>query len=569
MLSIRCSNDIQNEIELESLVKKTNVLDMNSNINNIDDEVKNEEENIKDIIKRTKLIDLNQNLGRPSDYNDFSYKNISQTKLCRIKMPYINHNRNLFCNSDMDLIDVFILNESDSNIVLQVVENLHSRVVHVQKLMVDLKTIISKEMAIYMIPSKIVDESGMPTITIYSKPKDCLDNEFKRLCEQAMEAASDFIISREYIHHLTSLIKEFVFEDSKLMPFCSQIKLLIELFNISDKEYLNIHEFFSFLRKVEYVYGNTILDLVGTISNRIVLARMQCTLSSSYILKNNVFLKYEIHTKMDLCNRYLKDQIPLEGPHHMIVYSNNGDDLISKLSDVINSIICDASKDEINEYNINKIQKSGIGLLKSSLVDFYEITILNKKYVIKKFDLVEMLRLPSGLSTTYLNNNDNFVSLGYMGVIYHNDDMHNKSLRDYFFISVDEQFGKCLNTDDFNLFRNNELQSIYFILDLLNILDNLCSHKIRLLGSKIIFGVDDSNKKRWRFRLDDIEKFIYIKDDEPIHNPKHIKKGDVFENSEFLIEVIDGISKVLKIRSTLNFFKDLRRYAEGLELFKY
>lgn len=156
-----------------------------------------------------------------------------------------------------------------------------------------------------------------------------------------------------------------------------------------------------------------------------------------------------------------------------------------------------------------------------------------------------------------------------MGVLYHQDNMTYKYFRYYFFISVDEQVDKYLITDDFNLFKINELQSIYFILDLLNIFDNLCMYKIGLQDSKLLFAIDDKENKRWRFRLDDIDRFIYIMDGASKKDSKCTKNGNLYENYEFLIKIIDELSKIIENQLILNLFKDLMEFAEGLRVSKH
>lgn len=66
-----------------------------------------------------------QNIGsnsmniKSSVMQDFDYNTIDMSDLSQMKMPYINHNRRIFANSDKDLIDILLF---DKNLQTQFLE---------------------------------------------------------------------------------------------------------------------------------------------------------------------------------------------------------------------------------------------------------------------------------------------------------------------------------------------------------------------------------------------------------------------------------------------------------------
>lgn len=110
------------------------------------------------------------------------------------------------------------------------------------------------------------------------------------------------------------------------------------------------------------------------------------------------------------------------------------------------------SEKALGDLNIKKFLITN-GLFHAVKFDSYEIDILGKKYLIKKFNRVDITYLPSGLSTAYLNLHDKFTSAGYMAIENMKGDYNN-----LIFLSVEEKMDGFFKIGDFEIFKNDEKQ---------------------------------------------------------------------------------------------------------------
>lgn len=232
----------------------------------------------------------------------------------------------------------------------------------------------------------------------------------------------------------------------------------------------------------------------------------------------------------------IKETRYFEPYDNVLIYSINSNAILEEISKVIDLIISKKAIKILSKFGIRMFE---LPKKKSStnLVGSYEILINGKKYSINKFCLDSNTNPPPMLFSAYLNVNNTFRSVGYI--------CYTKNLtyiEDHLFISVQECLDFSFSTDDLDEFKNNEVQSIYFIIDLLKLINTLNSYRIKLLDSKIIFSADKSFNE-WRFRVDDICGFHYV-------NP-----GELLDNSMIITKVVDRFLKILKRKSIFNFFQ--------------
>lgn len=150
-----------------------------------------------------------------------------------------------------------------------------------------------------------------------------------------------------------------------------------------------------------------------------------------------------------------------------------------------------------------------------------------------------------------MNINDNFKSVGYLGATYSENLGH--SQRYYYFLAVEEKPDFYFVTDDLYIFIENQEFILYFILKYLHALNSLSLFNIKLESSSMVFAVNKSDPKRWRFRVNDIGNFIYEKD------------RDFYKNHAFLIEVINRILKIIQNKYIYNFIVKIRDNSEYMK----
>lgn len=231
----------------------------------------------------------------------------------------------------------------------------------------------------------------------------------------------------------------------------------------------------------------------------------------------------------------------------LIIYSINTNDLIEEMYKIIVLLLIDIPEDEIRKHNINKslIAKN---IFTIDEFEAYDFIINDRKYTVKKYNFHEISDFPSGISTSYLNINNEFQSIGFLGFT--------QSTYRHYFLSVEEFLETYIRTSNFEYFKSNKDQIMYFILDFLHVLDQLKHHRIKLMNISILFAVVKS-QKRWRFRVNDIGQFCYV------------KKPNLFENHIFLITVLESLLLIDINKDEFDFIRDLAFEANMLRNEEY
>lgn len=190
---------------------------------------------------------------------------------------------------------------------------------------------------------------------------------------------------------------------------------------------------------------------------------------TSRVLMYNIFTKWNVESNireitssiMNFNDKYSSYS------EQMIIYLYNANLILERLSQAIKIISDGDSEEFLSNLNIQKI-KIPNNPFQTHRFDSYEIDIFGKKFLIKKFSKMHTSSIPTGLSTAYLNISQMFISVGYIAFGKLGD-----GSKDSLFLSVEESMDDFFETDNFEIFKNNEVQALWFILDFLHILDRL------------------------------------------------------------------------------------------------
>lgn len=480
---------------------------------------------------------------------DFDYNTIDISDLGRMKMPYINCNQKIFTDSDKDLIDIFLLDKKSQALFHRATNTFKFKIENVKRSIAILLDVRNRN------ETKLLSEVNSTSenllgVEINSSTRRGLNDELVKFNE-ALKHLDTIPINRMLVQTLLESIDNYIFKDLKYSNlFLNRLKPSIIFSKSYDKEFLDLKEAIHILTKIVDTYKKLwkCTENISLTISELESLNLPKGIFTSSVYINNVFIKWyvelntrETHFKLKSLNktdRYISDQI--------IVYSNNADPIVEELSQAIKLIVNEASEEALNGLNIQKVLIAN-ELFHTSIFNSYEIGIHNKKYLIKKFFKKHTFSFPTGLSTTYLNANGGFTSIGYMGFENLSDISKN-----CFFLSVEEKMDDFFRTDNFEIFKENEDQVFWFILDFLHILDRLISCKIKLTSSTLLFAVKKDNE-RWRFRVDDIGYFEY-----------YIYESE-YENHTFLINIFTLICSTIKNQSICEYINLLIEFANGIK----
>lgn len=381
-------------------------------------------------------------------------------------------------------------------------------------------------------------------IYIDNEVKEHLNNELIKF-NSILKSNDGPIANRTDIIFLLKTIDNYVFEEINTNLFFNRLRPSIFLLKIFDEKILNLEDIRWFLHKLLVIYQR-VKECFEHFNDFLFEIKDENRLPSKltpFILLINVFMKWdvEIGNQNIVCEVINPDEQKNKS-ESIIIYSNNADHLYEELIDIVKAILSEKSKEELDKMGISNPLFSESQFFTSNF-DAYEITIHKKEYLIKKFDYDTIIGFPSGISTAYLNLKNNFSSVGFIC-----EDANN--MRINYFLCVEEITSFYMTSDNIEAFKFNEMQIIYFLIDFLNILNALDIFKIKLMCPRILFAVDTKNEKKWRFRIDDIGSFIYV------------KNNGNYENFKYLMNIIDLILLIIKDKELIKIVKNLRNLAE-------
>lgn len=319
----------------------------------------------------------------------FNYKEIKESQLGRMKNPYINCNRNIFASLDMDLFDIFLLDEKSRNQVFLEIDNTRSRILIVLNALKELLKIdydIDPPLN-ENISYRLDNFLGVPLDTQIKKSLNCKLIQLKEESLFKFEYCKDDLIvmpptHAEDINILIRTIDDYIFDSTIFNLFSSQLKPSSALKDILYNEFLHPFEIECILCHIIIPYQFVADGLKNFKEYYLNINKNMSSIYSqtSNVLKNNIFVKWEIVFTKNRLIRIFQGIVESEFSDQIIIYSINGKNLTDKLSDVILCIV----EDNIINSNINKIDPPKHTRY---TFDYYEIYVNDITYTIKKFDL--------------------------------------------------------------------------------------------------------------------------------------------------------------------------------------
>lgn len=313
----------------------------------------------------------------------------------------------------------------------------------------------------------------------------------------------------------------------------------------ADKE-LNFQEFKQFIMNIRNIFVQTHHSFNHLATSRCFHVENDLRIITSNQYWHHIRLKWIIEVQKNfMLNRFEKF-------NHMLIYSiNTNDVLIKEITNMIQNLTDAILNEEIKLQGFDKCA-SKPDFIDLRLISFYKFELINKKrYTVKISNLENINGLPAGLATAYLNGKNGFISLGYVGI--------NRSLEyvfSYIFFSIEEEPNFYLSeTDSFDIFKSNVVQTFYFVLYILDLHNSLSMHitELKYKNDGIIFAVDNSDNEKWKFRLENVGFFIC-----------HKHKG-LYYNHSHLIYFIDMFLTFFDDKDLLNFFENLKDAADKLK----
>lgn len=308
---------------------------------------------------------------------------------------------------------------------------------------------------------------------------------------------------------------------------------------------IKINELKSYLHSIGIINRRVFKYIMSLICGYFNAERTENYIPSSYFLKNHILLKWMIEVERIYVLTSTND---LDVLNHMLVYSFNSNDIsVNELVNIIQNAVAVTSDEEFKLLGLLRVSPPS-SMNSSTVFNSYEFELKNKKkFIMKIFDLEKYNYLPSGLSTAYLNYKFGFESFGYLGVM-----KISKSVFKYLLLSIEESPSFYLSSRNLIIFQYNVIQSFYFIIYILELLDLLNMYKTELICC-LIFAVYCSDNNKWRYRLEDVGDF------------RCYKNKCLFKNHRYLISIIDKLLEIFEDQFLLNFFNNLKTVANELE----
>lgn len=496
-------------------------------IHSIDDINKKESSNHQDLdVEKPPQI-----LIKAFDYNDLPIEEIA-TK----RMPYFNYNSHLFDEYRVDWNNLLIIKEDYLDNVI--IENNHEnnreisfniKNPKINKTMIFKENIKNIERGLTLVLLNIrkftfyEENQGREIIQYILPDQSAIEDE---LCYKCKDVTKD---TSPYEKAFKVCIFKFLEEIESYIDGLSSIDVFNVFFGLRPSRTFNTYfsrtgvgftEFKEFMDKIYIIYERVrcYIQIDLDISN------VKNDDSDHYInhwlrLKRFILLKWE--------NKVSKNSISnianrMKRPNHMLVYSININNILfEELDSIVEKVTSAKSDEEIKLLGLSKIKLPN-RIYETKHFIFYQFSLTNNKsYVIKVSDLVNFNEFPFGLSTAYLNCKGGFESLGFLATTNHSY----RRATSHLFLSIEEAPSFYLSTNlDFNVFKSNAIQTFYFVLHILELLNSFTVYKIGLSGSyhtpeknniatgrRIIgspkpktdfnfyltFGVDSSSYKKW------------------------------------------------------------------------
>lgn len=462
---------------------------------------------------------------------DFNYNDFSIAEISIKKIPYVNCNRKVFCNSDVDLIDIF--KSKNINLTKEISERRYE---------VDAKLYFIKN-AIDMLVSDNLNFEMIKGLSQKYFYKSCINPILaEKLCCKLERLAECIIIS--HLDKVKSSTYDFLLESENHLNEDSYIDLfklffglrLSELFNsVFANKNINVERVKQFIDEIYYIYDRVFCYIDYMASPCSIALLYSDKFYQSYFLKEYILLKWMIEfERISL----FRPAMEFKKFNHMMIYSINADKtLIEMLTILVQKILDINLTEDIKFLGLTHVK------IPNSNEPNYEFNFSNEKsYVIRMYNLETYNKgcIPPGLFTACLNCKNGFESLGFMGIV-----RETKDTFKYYFLAIEEKPSLYILTSDLNIFKSNVIQVFYFLLYYLEMINSLNVYRMNVSQLNLGFAVYCSDDMKWKFILDFIENFDFYKNEDVLSkNHEHII--DKFLNL-FVNQPLANFLKKLKV----------------------
>lgn len=412
----------------------------------------------KDLSQCKEIVDSNSVIKKHSFTKDFDYNTIDKSVLGQMKMPYVNCNRGVFADSIKDLVDILQLEESFDVLLFKRIDIFKYNIENVRHSIANIISSTDK-FKFELSNEKNYTPDNLLGIDINSEIAKDLNNELIKI-QSAIKHPYIVSINRVSILTIFGILDNYIFEDLECNNtlFLSRLKFSDIFPSIFDKEILNFDETVSILNTSICVYAefSSLVDSINPIIYKLTKLNSSKDVITSIVFICNIIFKWYIEIRIRTTISSIKslNEIDTSFLKQTIIYSNNTDSILEKLSHAIKLIVDESSEKILDDLNIKKIVIPK-KLFTVPNFDSYEISILGKKYLIKKIDVITTFHFPTGISTAYLNIHEKFKSAGYLtfGSL-------DCKLNSCLFLSVEETMDDFFETDNFEIFESDEIQAL-------------------------------------------------------------------------------------------------------------
>lgn len=314
---------------------------------------------------------------------DFDFQTLSKEELKYIKMPYANYNRKIFCNSDIDLIDLFMLD--GKKLVEELKLNINDIILNITNLLNLMKTLFDfnnetnskykRDRAFYL--------KRLSTERCTDK-KRILNNEFTRFVSM-LEIDLNIKIDYDILYILVHVIDNYVFDyiDKILLNFHVKPSVVIKCVLENNKDdYIMLR---CALLDVINIYNCALSYYRGYI--RIFSGFDQFSSQLDVLIPNvlleNIVLKWNTeHFKDYIYTTLTKSNIYQTNKMFLIYAIHTFDGLLVEMARIIDKIVIGIKEDESSD-RIKIFEKGNkVGIIFIPEYIEYEITVLDKVYII-------------------------------------------------------------------------------------------------------------------------------------------------------------------------------------------
>lgn len=275
---------------------------------------------------------------------DFNYFDVPIDIIAKKKLPFINHNRKIFCNSD--LLDIHQSKDFNLNPMSYLLASRFSKKILYFEHYV-FSGLFKNNREVHKYYKNLFNDS-------HSKKMHDALCKFNKILERLNYS----LVPKEDVLMFLKAIEAYLCHSplQRIEELLLNLKLSTVFNRIFKKEYLTLNEIKTFMYEFVGMYKRILNNLKEIIiyfmNNKSLNHGSECHTSS--IVKKYLYFKWTVVCEINQIVTLLKDS---KQPTHMMIYSTNADEaLIDVMSNVVKEIIDKNSKNILDEINKSKFQ---------------------------------------------------------------------------------------------------------------------------------------------------------------------------------------------------------------------